>query len=260
MAIDDGTDYTLTGAQVKDLASKINDKEDSANLAPVATSGDYSDLSGTPTIPTKTSDLSNDGDDGVHAFLATDDVATVATSGDYDDLLNKPTIPAAQVQSNWTQTTTTAVDYIKNKPTIPTVNNATLTIQKNGTSVGTFTANASSNATANITVPTKTQLASGGTVSTTTTTLSSAATNFDYLYIDVVTNDNAVNTIVVPGSSTSFSAVGVGFASGIYPKWSGWTISGTKITRSFSCESSGYGAVSSGNYHGVKRVVGIKIP
>ena len=37
---------------------------------------------------------------------------------------------------------------------IPTVNNATLTIQKNGTSVGTFTANASSNSTVNITVPT----------------------------------------------------------------------------------------------------------
>ena len=101
-------------------------------------------------------------------------LATVATSGSYNDLSNKPTIPAAQVQSNWTQTTTTAVDYIKNKPTlatvatsgsyndlsnkptIPTVNNATLTIQKNGTTVNTFTANASSNVTANISVPTKT--------------------------------------------------------------------------------------------------------
>ena len=41
-------------------------------------------------------------------------------------------------------------------PTIPTVNNATLTIQKNGTTVKTFTANASSNVTANITVPTDT--------------------------------------------------------------------------------------------------------
>lgn len=76
------------------------------------------------------------------------------------------------VQADWTQTTTTADDYIKNKPdlatvatsgsyndltnkpTIPTVNNATLTIQKNGTTVKTFTANASSNVTANITVPT----------------------------------------------------------------------------------------------------------
>lgn len=51
----------------------------------------------------------------------------VATSGSYNDL--------------------------SNKPTIPTVNNATLTIQKNGTTVNTFTANASSNVTANITVP-----------------------------------------------------------------------------------------------------------
>lgn len=38
----------------------------------------------------------------------------------------------------------------------PTVGNATLTIQKNGTNVQTFTANATSNKTANITVPTKT--------------------------------------------------------------------------------------------------------
>ena len=58
------------------------------------------------------------------------DLATVATSGSYNDL--------------------------SNKPTIPTVNNATLTIQKNSTSVATFTANASSNVTANITVPTNT--------------------------------------------------------------------------------------------------------
>ena len=39
---------------------------------------------------------------------------------------------------------------------VPTVNNATLTIQKNGSNVQTFTANQSTNATANITVPTKT--------------------------------------------------------------------------------------------------------
>lgn len=38
--------------------------------------------------------------------------------------------------------------------TIPTVNNATLTIQKNGATVNTFTANASSDVTVNITVPT----------------------------------------------------------------------------------------------------------
>lgn len=38
---------------------------------------------------------------------------------------------------------------------LPTVNNGTLTIQKNGTTVATFGANQSTNATANITVPTK---------------------------------------------------------------------------------------------------------
>lgn len=67
-----------------------------------------------------------------HTHTASDvsGLATVATSGNYNDL--------------------------SNKPTIPTVNNATLTIQKNGTTVKTFTANASSNVTANITVPTKT--------------------------------------------------------------------------------------------------------
>ena len=57
-------------------------------------------------------------------------LANVATSGSYNDL--------------------------SNKPTIPTVNNGTLTIQKNGTTVATFSANQSTNTTANITVPTKT--------------------------------------------------------------------------------------------------------
>ena len=44
---------------------------------------------------------------------------------------------------------------LKNKPTIPSVGNGTLTIQKNGTSVGTFTANAATDKTINIIVPKK---------------------------------------------------------------------------------------------------------
>ena len=59
-----------------------------------------------------------------------DGLAAVAKSGSYNDLANKPNIP--------------------------TVNNATLTIQKNGATVDTFTANASANKTINITVPTTT--------------------------------------------------------------------------------------------------------
>ena len=79
MAIDDNTSYELTGYQVKDLAQKVRAKADSSSLASVATSGLYSDLTGTPTIPT--------------------------------------------------------------------VNNGTLTVVQNGTTVGTFTANQSTNTT-----------------------------------------------------------------------------------------------------------------
>ena len=79
------------------------------------------------------------------------DLATVATSGSYNDLSDKPSIPAAQVNSDWNATS--GVAQILNKPTIPTVNNATLTIQANGTDVATFTANASTDVTANITIP-----------------------------------------------------------------------------------------------------------
>ncbi len=39
-------------------------------------------------------------------------------SGSYTDLTNKPTIPAAQIQADWDQTTTSALDYIKNKPSL----------------------------------------------------------------------------------------------------------------------------------------------
>ena len=58
-----------------------------------------------------------------------DTLAAIAKTGNYNDL--------------------------KNKPTIPSVGNGTLTIQKNGTSAGTFTANATTNKTINIIVPTK---------------------------------------------------------------------------------------------------------
>ena len=96
-------------------------------------------------LPTKTSDLQNDGADGTSTYVEADDLATVATSGSYSDLSNKPTIPAAQVNSDWNSNS--GVSEILNKPTIPTVNDATLTITQNGTSKGTFSANASSAAT-----------------------------------------------------------------------------------------------------------------
>lgn len=88
-----------------------------------------------------------------------DGLSTVATSGSYDDLSNKPTIPAA-------------------------ANNGKLTIQKNGTDVATFTANQSTNVTANITVPTKASDVNalsldGGTIKKSKTIKMDASTNSD---------------------------------------------------------------------------------
>lgn len=135
-------------------------------------------------LPTKTSDLQNDGSDGTSTYVEADDLATVATSGSYSDLsgtpnlatvatsgsytdlTNTPSIPAAQVNSDWdansgvaeilnkpvlaTVATTGAYSDLTGTPTIPTVNDGTLTIQHNGTNKGWFTANAQNNKTINI--------------------------------------------------------------------------------------------------------------
>jgi len=39
-------------------------------------------------------------------------------NGDYNNLTNKPIIPATQIQSNWTQSDNTKLDFIKNKPVL----------------------------------------------------------------------------------------------------------------------------------------------
>lgn len=77
------------------------------------------------TVPTKTSDITNDSgfitSSALAPYALSADLATVATSGDYDDL--------------------------SNKPTIPTVGNGTITITQGGMPKGTFTTNQSGNTT-----------------------------------------------------------------------------------------------------------------
>ena len=143
----------------------LTDYPKKTELANVATSGDYTDLINTPTIPSTeglatetyvqnkiaevvnsapgTLDTLNElaqalgNDPNFATTMATElgkkantaNLATVATSGSYNDLSDTPTIPS--------------------------VGNGTLTIQKNGTSAGTFTANATTDKTINIIVPTK---------------------------------------------------------------------------------------------------------
>lgn len=189
-------------------------------LANVATSGDYTDLINTPTIPSTeglatetyvqskiaevvnsapgTLDTLNElaqalgNDPNFATTMATElgkkanmaNLATVATSGSYSDL--------------------------KNKPTIPSVGNGTLTIQKNGTSAGTFTANATTDETINIIVPTKISeltddVVKGKYLSLTGGTMTGKIT-MDSTYIPSANGDVATKQYVDNSTPTIFTA------------------------------------------------------
>ena len=66
----------------------LSGKANSSDLATVATTGSYDDLTNKPTIPTKVSELQNDS-----GYVAGSSLATVATTGAYSDLTGTPTIP-----------------------------------------------------------------------------------------------------------------------------------------------------------------------
>lgn len=189
-----------------------------SDLATVATSGSYNDLSNKPTIPaaqvnadwnatsgvaqilnkpsiptvpTNVSAFTNDagyitssaltgyatqtwvGQQGFITGITSNDVTTALGYTPYNSSNPSGFITSAAlapyVLSSSLATVATSGSYndLSNKPTIPTVNNATLTIQKNGSNVATFTANASSNVTANISVP------------NTVSSVSSSSTNAD---------------------------------------------------------------------------------
>lgn len=73
-AINDDASYFST------INTSLSTKADTSSLASVATSGLYSDLSGTPTIPVDVSDLTDTGSLLTHF------------SGSYNDLSNKPSL------------------------------------------------------------------------------------------------------------------------------------------------------------------------
>ena len=90
-----------------------------ANLATVATTGSYNNLSDKPTIPAAQVNSDWNSNSGVSQILNKPNLAAVATSGSYDDLTNKPTIPAAQVNSDWNSNS--GVSQILNKPNLAAV-------------------------------------------------------------------------------------------------------------------------------------------
>ncbi len=98
-------------------------------LATVAHTGSYNDLTDKPTL------------------------ATVATTGNYNDLTDKPEL----FSGNYNDLTGTPELFSGNYNDLtgrPEINNGTLTIQQNGSNLGTFTANQSANQTVDITTPT----------------------------------------------------------------------------------------------------------
>ena len=100
---------------------------------------------------------------------------------------------------------------IDGTPTIPTVNNGTLTIQKNGTKVQTFSANQSGNVTANITVPTKVgELENDSGFTSNTGTVTSVAVKMNDETKGTVTSSGTIDlgTVLTDASKFATSAQG----------------------------------------------------
>ena len=95
------------------------------NLATVATSGNYNDLTNKPTIPAEQVQANwNETNTSSKAYIQNKPTIPAAqvnadwnASSGVAQILNKPTIPAAQVNADWNATS--GVAQILNKPTIP---------------------------------------------------------------------------------------------------------------------------------------------
>lgn len=104
------------GVNIKTYYAKI------ADLAAVAFSGSWNDLANTPSIPTKTSDLTNDS-----GFITASDIPAIPTKT--SDLTNDSgfitasDIPA-QVNADWNSSS--GASEILNKPSIPVIGTRTL--------------------------------------------------------------------------------------------------------------------------------------
>jgi hypothetical protein len=145
------------------------------------------------------------------------------------------------VQSNWTQTTTTADDYIKNKPTLGTAaaKNATDTYNATGTDVTTGKAVAAALATLPEPMVFKGSLGTGGTI---TTLPSASSSNKGYVYKvitagtyasqsakvgDTFISDGSAWVLIPSGDEPSGTVTNVAVANG-----GGLTVSGSPITSS----------------------------
>lgn len=155
-----------------------------------------------------------------------EEIATVAMLEDKQDKITSSNkLSASLVSGLATVATSGSYNDLSNKPTIPTVNNGILTIQKNGTTVQTFSANQSSSVTANITVPTKASDVNalsldGGTINKSKTVKMDASANSDGANLKWGTV-NSKNPYIgyasdqVDGTFVVGSLLGTNYASGL---------------------------------------------
>ena len=100
-----------------DLQNELTIKVNRSELSRVATSGSFNDLLDKPTIPTKTSELDNDSGFLTEQTLKTINGESIVGEGNIEIGGGSGT----QVQSDWAETNTESVSYIKNKPTLSIV-------------------------------------------------------------------------------------------------------------------------------------------
>lgn len=137
-SVDGSTGAVVTNA-VKTTAQALTDTQKQQvrlNIGAGTSSfdGDYNSLSNAPSIPTSTSEITNDS-----GYITSEDVP----------------VKSVNDKTGAVQLSADDVGALPDTTVIPVVNDATLDVQRNGTSVGTFTANASENKTINISVPTQ---------------------------------------------------------------------------------------------------------
>lgn len=142
MAIDDNTSYELTGYQVKDLAGRIRLKAD-ASAIPTVNDATLTITQNGTSVGTFTANASS------NATIALTDTTYSAMTGATSGAAGTSGLVPAPAAGDEAKVLSGAGTWV-NQPTAPTVNDGTLTIQHNGTTKGTFTANQSTASTVNI--------------------------------------------------------------------------------------------------------------
>lgn len=208
---------------------KVNNKALSADITLSAsdvgvTESAFPGLKKTGTITGIKMNGSSKGTSGV-VDLGTVITAHQDISGKQDKITSTAKLPASLVSGLATVATSGSYNDLSNTPTIPTVHNGTLTIQKNGTTVQTFSANQSSSVTANITVPTKASDVNalsldGGTINKSNTVKMDASANSDgaNLKWGTVNSNNpyiGYASDQVDGTFVVGSLLGTNYASGL---------------------------------------------